>query len=87
MQGMASSLIQTAMYSIGTNFFPNNKEAMIGYIEAAVGIGCVLGPISGSLLYAIGGYRFIFWSFGVFFIFGSLAIKCVMNRKVDMKKE
>jgi len=86
MQGAASSLIQTTMYSIGTNFFPDNKVAMIGYIEAAVGIGCVLGPIIGSLLYAIGGYRFIFWSFGVFFVFGSLGIKCVMNEKVDMKK-
>ena len=57
---------------------------MIGYIEAAVGIGMVFGPMIGSLLYAIGGYRFIFWSFGAFFIFASLFVKCVMNEKVDL---
>lgn len=83
MHGMAYSLIQTAAYSIGINFFPDNKEAIIGYIEMAVGIGTAFGPIIGSFIYAVAGVKFIFWSFGAFFIFGSLITKCIMSSKVD----
>ena len=59
------------MYSISANFYPDNKDAMIGYIEAVTGIGLILGPIIGSLLYALGGYKFIFYSFGLLFIISS----------------
>lgn len=82
-QGFSSSLIQTTMYSISTNFFPDNKDAMIGYIEAVTGIGLIMGPIIGSTLYAFGGYRFIFYSFGSLFIFGSQLIKIILDEKVD----
>ena len=84
MHGMAYSSIQTAVYSIGINFFPNNKQAILGYIESSVGIGCVLGPIIGSAIYAVAGVKFIFWSFAAFFIFGSFVTKCVMSEKVDI---
>ena len=56
------------MYSISTNFYPENKETMIGYIEAVTGIGFILGPLLGSLLFYIGGYRFIFFSVGILFV-------------------
>ena len=71
------------MYSISTNFFPDNKEAMVGYIEAVTGIGLILGPLLGSLLYAIGGYRFIFFSFGSIFIIGSASVPLLFDKKVD----
>jgi MFS family permease len=51
LQGFASSLVQTTMYSICTNFFPDNKDAMIGFIEAITGVGLILGPLIGSFLY------------------------------------
>jgi len=44
---------------------------MMGYIEAVTGIGLILGPLIGSALYSIGGYNFIFYSFGLMFIIGS----------------
>ena len=59
------------MYSIATNFFSEDKEAVIGYLESFMGLGCFLGPLLGSLLYTIGGYQFIFYSFGGFFLIGS----------------
>lgn len=51
-QGASSALIQTTCYSIATNDFPDQKEAMIGYIEAATGFGLIIGPIVGSIAYA-----------------------------------
>jgi len=82
-QGFASSLIQTTCYSICTNFYPDNKEAMMGYIEAVTGIGLIMGPLIGSALYAIGGYRFIFLSFGAFFMISSLFVKLIFGANID----
>ena len=71
------------MYSIAMNFFPENRESMSGYVESAGGCGLVTGPMIGTVLYAIGGYQFIFQSLGVLLIIGSLCIKFIMNSKVD----
>jgi len=67
------------MYSISTNFFPDQKDAMVGYIEAVTGVGLILGPLIGSGLYALGGYRFIFFSFGGLFVVASFFIKAVFG--------
>ena len=75
------------MYSISTNFYPENKETMIGYIEAVTGIGFILGPLLGSFLFYIGGYRFIFFSVGTLFIFMSQFVKCIFTPNIDSKKE
>jgi MFS family permease len=71
------------MYSISTNFFPEHKDAMVGYIEAVTGVGLILGPLIGSGLYALGGYRFIFFSFGSLFVVASFFIKAVFGPNID----
>lgn len=71
------------MYSISTNFFPDHKEAMVGYIEAATGIGLILGPLIGSSLYSIGGYHFIYNFFGSSFIVFSFFIKVIFDEDID----
>ena len=71
------------MYSICTNFFPENKDTMVGYIEAVTGVGLILGPLIGSFLYELGGYRFIFFSFGTLFVFASFFIKMVFGENID----
>ena len=83
LQGLGSSFIQTTMYSISTNFYPDNKETMIGYIEAVTGIGFILGPLLGSLLFYIGGYRFIFFFVGTLFIILCPFIKCIFKKNID----
>ena len=71
------------MYSICTNFFPNNKDAMVGYIEAVTGVGLILGPLIGSILFSVGGYIFIFYSFGSLFIISSLSVNIVFTEDID----
>jgi MFS family permease len=83
LQGFSSSLIQTTMYSLGTNFFPEDKNAMVGYIEAATGIGLIMGPLIGSGLYWLGGYIFIFYSLGLTFVVCSTCIKPIFPSYVD----
>ena len=71
------------MYSVSTNFFPDHKESMVGYIEAATGIGLILGPLIGSSLYSIGGYHFIYNFFGSSFILFSFFVKVIFNEEID----
>ena len=56
---------------------------MIGYMEAVTGIGLIMGPLIGSFLYGIGGYKFIFFSFGGLFIFLSFFVHSVFPASVD----
>jgi MFS family permease len=83
LQGFASSCIQTTSYSICTNFYPEKKEALVGYIEAVTGIGLILGPIIGSLLYALGGFTFTFFIFGSIFIIAGLFVKLIFPQRLD----
>ena len=71
------------MYSICTNFYPDNKEAFIGYIQVAEGAGTVVGPAIGAVLYMIGGYKFMFFTFGALFVIGSFFIKIVFKADID----
>jgi len=77
------------MYSITANFFPDHKEEMIGYIEAVTGVGLGLGPLLGSALYAageytiVGGYTFIFYSFGSFLIVCSFFVKSFFPTSIE----
>ena len=72
------------MYSISTNFFPDHKAAMVGYIEAATGVGMICGPPIGAALYYIGGYHLIYNGFGASFIILSFTIKFVFGHDVDV---
>jgi len=56
---------------------------MVAYMEGACGIGMVIGPALGSALFAIGGYKFIFFSTGTFYVVSSFAVKQVLNDKFD----
>lgn len=66
LQGAASACIQTTCYSIATNEYPKEKEKLIGYIEAAMGGGGCMGPLVGSLIYAMGGFSITFYLLGIF---------------------
>jgi MFS family permease len=72
---MSSALVQTTCYFIATSDYPECKEVLIGYIEAVMGIGLILGPIIGSVLYAGFGFEWTFYIYGAFLFVFSLAIR------------
>jgi MFS family permease len=44
--------------------FPAKREEYMGYCESAVGIGLMIGPVLGSLIYGFVGYAPTFYIFG-----------------------
>jgi len=63
--------------------YPNEREALIGQIEALQGFSCMLGPLVGSTLYTFFGYSHTYLAFGsVFLIYGCIVKQCMAD-KVD----
>jgi MFS family permease len=67
-QGMCSATMQTTCYAIATNEFPKKKSLIIGLVEAMTGVGLILGPVAGSLLYSSLGFQNCFYVLGGFII-------------------
>ena len=57
---------------------------MIGLLEAAAGLGMMLGPLLGTLLFAIGGYNFMFYSFGSFFLILAALLHFLLPKNIDL---
>jgi len=56
---------------------------MIGMLEATAGLGMMLGPLLGTGLYAIGGYNFMFYSFGSLFLVLVLLFPYILPKVLD----
>lgn len=61
-------MIQTTSYAIIAIVFEEEQEKYIGYLEASGGVGMLLGPIVGSVLYEFLDFSYTFFLIGVVFI-------------------
>ena len=43
---------------------PESKEKWLGYYQAMWGIGAMIGPLIGSVLYKLFGYEYTFYVYG-----------------------
>lgn len=65
-QGMCSATMQTTCYAIATVEFPKKKSLIVGLVEAMTGVGLIIGPVAGSLLYSAFGFEKCFYILGAF---------------------
>ena len=63
------------MYSIATNYYPDNQQLIVGIVEVATGLGLIFGPILGSFLAEIFGYQATFLLQGIALFIYSLIVK------------
>ncbi|CAD8050592.1 unnamed protein product [Paramecium sonneborni] len=61
--GIAYSVFITSFYSYIPYLYPEEHEQKVALAEAASALGYMLGPMIGSILYAIGGFTFPFITF------------------------
>lgn len=58
--GIGAGINSTASMAIVANHYKEERERAIGLTEASSGVGLLLGPFFGALLYEIGGYMLPF---------------------------
>ena len=75
-QGSSASLLWPAYFIIPANDYPERKIEIFGLVEAMIGFGFVLGPIIGSVLYGLFGFK------GTFFVYGGLAILIAITMRM-----
>ena len=47
----------------------------------------VAGPFLGAWFFTLGGYRFLFYTFGTIFALFSFSIKYIFDKSIDVKIE
>lgn len=68
MGGFGAGSNTTVVFSLITSQFQKEKQKFIGFVEAGVGIGLLVGPILGAALYSAGGFSCPFWTLGFAFL-------------------
>lgn len=88
-QGLSSGLIQTTSYAIVSILYPDGQQKYLGILEASMGLGLVVGPVIGSILYTFVEFQGTFYSIGCIFLISVViliwAIPQTVN-KTDEKK-
>jgi len=64
-QGFGDAACSTSIFSIIGQEFPNNRDEFLGYVEGAVGMGLMAGPIIGQLIFNLVGYQWTFYVSGI----------------------
>lgn len=83
-QGLGTAMIRTSGYSILTLSYPKRVVFIVGIMETSTGIGLVIGPLLGTLLFDFGGPPVPFLTFfALLFLYG-LFIKCLLPRSADL---
>ena len=72
-------MLLTPFYAIIPRIFPEEVESKIAFAEFASSFGYLAGPIFGSVLYSLGGFKMPFLFFGVLSI-----LICLVLLKVSI---
>ena len=62
---------------------PNKKQQYLSILESVIGLGLVIGPIIGSVIYKTFGYFITFLLFSSLFVFCIILLKYTMPTNID----
>ena len=63
--GAGAALNVTCALAIINTNYPDKRERNLGLFEGGSGLGLLIGPLLGSLLFSLGGYCLPFLTFGL----------------------
>ena len=66
--------------------YRDNVGQVFGLQQTLTGISMIIGPVLGALLYIIGGFSFIFYSFSAVFFSGIVFIYFVLPKDDDYEE-
>jgi MFS family permease len=58
----------TTNFSVISSNFSEDREMYIGYLEASEGMGLMIGPALGSVMYGVLGYDWAFYAFSIMIV-------------------
>ena len=67
----------TCSFALVNQTFVEDRVRYLGYIKASTGLGLMLGPSLGSLIYGFFGYAITFYFFSVF-IFLAIVLQTIL---------
>ena len=76
-------MIQTTSYAIVAITFPDDQQRYLGFLEASMGVGLLVGPVAGSILYTTLGFKSTFFVIGATFIALAPLLRFVIPKSVD----
>lgn len=83
--GIGNSLYLTAGFAILTSEYKENSEKVLGWANAAQGIGLIIGPILGTLFFTYLSYFWCFFIFGtalaILLVFSVIFLPADLNKK------
>ena len=62
LQGFGAALANLAIFAIVAEHFEHSLGKVMGFNEVIIGVGFMMGPVAGSLLYTAGGFALPFLS-------------------------
>ena len=68
----------TSSYTVMAAKFPTRVASTFSYLEAAFGVGLIVGPTLGGALYELGGFAYPFIALGTFLLAGCFVIQFLM---------
>jgi predicted MFS family arabinose efflux permease len=63
--------------------FPDKREEYMGYCESAVGVGLMIGPVLGSLVYGWVQYSGTFYVFGSVIFVGLVTVSLLLPSRLN----
>jgi len=76
-------MLNVAIYSLASMFWPDDVELALSLLEAFSGIGMILGPIVGSAVYTWFGFKLTFFVFGSTLVPIAILSACFFARRLS----
>ena len=85
--GIGSALVHNSALPLAAGFFPQKAAFVTAFIHSCNGLGVLMGPLFGSVVFSIGGYQ---WPFIVTGIFGAIILitsMCLMPNATSASRK
>lgn len=63
--GLGAGINSTSSFAIISTQYKKERVKVVGLLESSAGVGLLLGPFVGAILYSIGGYMLPFFVTGI----------------------
>ena len=86
LQGISNTATMGASLAILIEMYPDRVTSLMSYTEMCVGLGYILGPAIGSILYEMGGFILPFEVMGSICILAAFGLFCSMPKYSTLSK-